>query len=402
MLPSLRILPLLRPVSGLALLSLSSLPPLAPAIDGLPIDYNPIIEGHVDFAFCYADGEWEMGLVHEVGGDPNSPADGTPKIGELAPMIARDQPFPLGSRNLRPLAPAWDFLSVNADRPYWFFPESNWVGVYPGFNVCDIEDAVSYLETDPRVNASGQWTTVSLRHVDYRGQLPSGGKFSLWTNDSFGQPTVWMASGQNGIDSSDKYFVLAGDHAHPNMGFSALGLYAVTFDLTFYEGPGKTNPITSPLAVYYFAVGTYWQWIAEHFDPSFWFINGTIGENNDPDRDGIPNLVEYTCDLDPTTPDNTPFSTPLGRGLPTISFEANSTSLLARFPSRLPSENPQTSLLIESSPSLTSASWQPSTGTTTSAPRRSGWETTSHSVAFANPARQFLRVRVSLQTEIPY
>jgi hypothetical protein len=372
------------------------------AIDGLPIDYTPIIDGHVDFSFCYADGEWEMGLVHEVGGDPNNPADGTPKSGELAPMIARDQLFPSGSRALRLTAPLWTFLGVNPATPYWYFPEGNWVGVYPGFNVCDIEDAVSYLEPDPRINTPGQWTTVTLRDVDYRGKQSSGGHFSLWTTDSFGQPTVWMSSATNGIDPSDKYYVLSGAHSHPNMGFSALGLYAVTFDLTFYEGPGKTNPNTSPVVAYYFAIGTFWQWIAEHFDPSFWFVNGTVGENDDPDRDGISNLVEYACDLDPTTPDNTPFSTPLGRGLPTISSQSGGTSLLSRFPLRLTSENPQLDVLVESSPSLSSTSWQPSPGTTQKTPLRPGWETCSHSISIANPATQFLRLRISLQTQIPY
>lgn len=381
-------------------LLLAMTPGVVRAIDGLPVDYGPIDDGHVDFTFCYEDGLWNMGLVHEEGGDPNNPAEGTPKEGELAPLIAKDQLFSSGSRDLRPAASSYSFLGVGAGEPHWLFPQSSTAGVaYPGFSVCDIVDATSYLETDSRVNAAGKWTTVTLRHVEYVGKKPGGGKFAMWNTDSFGAVTVWMSTANSGVDATDKYFVAADGHSHPNMAFSALGLYAVTFDLMFYEGPGKTNPNTSPMVTYYFAVGTYWEWIARHFDPTSWFLNNVIGEQADPDKDGIPNLVEFACDLDPTTADYREFATALGKGVPSISL--NGLDAQVQFPQRLASTNPQIITSVQSSATLGSASWAPSSGVSTVAPLRTGWQTATHTIG-TTPPGLFLRLNVVLQNEITY
>ena len=375
-------------------------PTFCHGIDGLPDNYEPIEEGHVDFSFCFEDGLWSMGIVHESGGDPGVPAEGTPREGELAPMIVRDQIFPAGSRGTRPVPTLWSFLGVGESQPYWTLPESNNLNVvFAGFSVCDIFDAVAYQETDPRVNSTEKWTTVTLRNVEYIGKKPGGGRFAMWSTDSFGAPTVWMTT-ENGVDATDTYFVLADGHSHPNLSFSALGLYAVTFDLTFYEGPGKTNPNTSPLVTYYFAVGTYWEWIARHFDPTNWFLQSTItGEQADPDKDGISNLIEYACDLDPTTADNREFVAAIGKGVPSISLNGLDTQV--QFPQRLASTNPQIITTVQASSTLGSGSWAPSSGISTVAPLRTGWQTATHSVGAVPPAL-FLRLNVVLQNEITY
>jgi hypothetical protein len=381
-------------------LSLVGTPSAVRAIDGVPVDYGPIDDGHVDFTFCFEDGEWNMGLVHEEGGNPNDPADGTPKEAQLAPLIARDQPFSSGSRVLRPASAIYSFLGVGSGEPYWLFPQSNTAGVaFPGFAVCDIVDATSYSETDPRINSVDKWTTVTLKNVEYVGKKPGGGKFALWTTDSFGAPTVWMTT-TNGVDATDTYFVVADGHTHPNMSFSALGLYAVTFDLTFYEGPGKTNPNTSPMVTYYFAVGTYWEWLAKHFDPTNWFLPTMVGEQADPDEDGVSNLLEYASDLDPTTPDAAAFQPVTGKGLPSTLVSGQVFNL--RFPRRNSSANSQIQTSVESSISMAPLSWAPATGTETSQPLRTGWETISHQHNLASPARLFFRLRVDLLNEISY
>ena len=379
---------------------LALLPVVAPGIDGLPVDYTPIEDGHVDFAFCYEDGIWSIGLIHEEGGDPGNPAEGSPIDAVLAPMIAKDQPFSIGSRNTRATSAIWNFIGVAGGDPYWVFPQGAAAGiVYPGFSVCDIADATSYHEADPRVASTGKWTTVTLRQVDYIGKKTGGGKFSMWSEDSFGNPTVWMST-TDGISTSDKYFVQSDGHSHPNVAFSALGLYAVTFDLTFYEGPGKTNPNTSPMVTYYFAVGTYWEWLARHFDPTNWFLQSTMtGEQADPDKDGLPNLIEFACDLDPTTADHREFAAVPGKGTPSISL--NGPGIQIQFPQRLASTNPQIITTVESSGSLGSASWAPSSGISAVAPLRTGWETVTHTISTA-PSAQFLRLSVVLQSEVTY
>lgn len=380
---------------------LTLLPSAASGIDGLPVDYTPIDEGHVDFTFCYEDGLWNMGVIHESGGDPNNPAEGTPREGYLAPMILKDQLFTTGSRGTRETDPVWNFLGVGAGEAFWLVPQTQEAGVvFAGFSVCDIADSASYFESDARVNESGQWTTVTLRQVEYVGKKPGGGKLAMWSEDFIGaQPTVWMSTA-NGIDNTDKYFVQSGAHKHPNIGFSALGLYAMTFDLTFYEGPGKSNPNTSPMVTYYFAVGTYWEWIARHFDPTNWFLSQVIGETADPDRDGIPNLVEYACDLDPTTPGHREFSTTLGYGLPAITQSGAGAQFT--FPQRLAGTNPQIVTSVEASTTLGAASWLPSSGITAAVPLRTDWQTATHSVSGTLPPSHFLRLKVVLQNEIPY
>jgi hypothetical protein len=369
----------------------------ASAIDGLPGDYTPIDSGHVDISFCFEDGLWDLGLAHEVGGNPGEPADGSLRAGELAPMIAKDLLFPTGSRQVRPVDPVWSFLGVAAGSPYWFFPETSSTLVYPGFNVCDIQEAVSYLETDPRVNSTGEWVTVALQAVDYKGKSAVPGKFSLWTTNGLGQVTVWMNQA-NGIDATDKYIILNNSHAHPNMGFSALGLYAVNFNLTFYEGPGKTNPVTSPTAAYYFAIGTYWEWVARYIAPTDWFVSNTVAENDDPDHDGLVNVVEYAFGLDPTVPDAAKYNAALGKGLPTYHLEAAGTSLAMKFPRRRAETNSQ---IVTSFQSSSGGAWASSTGTTSTTVVNGTWENVTHSVPVSG-SQQFLRVKVELQPEIPY
>jgi hypothetical protein len=387
-------------MSRLAALSACFLPVVCCGIDGIPVDYEPIEDGHVDFSFCYEDGEWNMGLIHETGGDPNDPADGSIRASELAPMIVRDQLVPTGGRGNRLTPALWSFLGVSAAESYWTLPENSAPGVvFAGFSVCDIFDAGAYLESDPRVNSTEKWTTVSLRNIEYVGKKSGGGKFSMWSTDSFGTPTVWMKTA-DGVDASDTYFVTAGGHSHPNLSFSALGLYAVTFDLTFYEGPGKTNPNTSPMVTYYFAVGTYWEWITRHFDPTNWFLNSVVGEQADPDKDGVPNVVEYASDLDPTVSDFSSFNALYGKGIPQPSMSGQ--DFILKFPRRVAGSNSQIETQVETSESLAPLSWLPSTGVSTSGPLRTGWETITHTRGVTSLNRLFFRLRVDLLNEITY
>jgi hypothetical protein len=44
-------------------------------------------------------------------------------------------------------------------------------------------------------------------------------------------------------------------------------------------------------------------WQAEHFSPAQLADPGVSGDGRDPDHDGLPNLLEYACGLDPLSPD---------------------------------------------------------------------------------------------------
>ena len=237
--------------------------------------------GHVDFSFCRVDGQWQAGVVWEVDGEaiPARPAEGPLRLPEESIVVAEDRPFEEGSRIRRPAPSLWQFTGVGPDEPLWHLPQGAWPGAWTGFRIC-ADGCASYFETDPRIRAEGTWRRVILRSVRYIGR--GNGRFSLWSSGPTGEPTVWMTT-TDGIGPDDVYFVGGGGHAHPNMGFSSLGLYAVTFAVAC--GPG-TSGDTSPYTTFYFAVGTYWEWLSKSFRPEFWFEPGQLGAMDDPDGDG--------------------------------------------------------------------------------------------------------------------
>lgn len=116
----------------------------------------------------------------------------------------------------RPAGAMWDFLGNAAGEPTWRLPASNAAAVAENAPFLGIgaEDA----ELGAFVN-----NQLTLALVAVSGP----GHFSLY-NVSLGMPTVKMAS-FDGIDSNDVITVPAGGHLHFNFGFSAPGLYEVTF-----------------------------------------------------------------------------------------------------------------------------------------------------------------------------
>lgn len=374
---------------------LSAALPAARAVP--PPGFEPIEYGHVDFNFCFENGVWKTGLIWEVDGNPvvGDPAAGALRPPGLAVLIAKDQRYQPGNRVRRPSSAVWDFVGVDPGAPFWWFPQSNWSGVWPGFNICG--NCASWFEDDPRVLATGPWKVVTLKNLRYIGK--GDGRFSMWTTGTFGDLTVWMKT-IDGISELDRYYVGAAGHAHPAMGFSALGLYEVTFDVTCYAGPGKANPQTSPEVSCYFAVGTYWEWIARQFQPERWWQPGYIGDLDDPDGDGIPNVMEYACGLHPREAARieTPgFGAP---GLPAIREEFG----LIRYalPLRDPATNPQIEVTVQGTEDPAAAPW-PQTLTPTESPTGfTGWLAGECVLDPQQTARRFLRTAVRLLPEIPY
>jgi hypothetical protein len=260
--------------------------------------------GHVDCSINYINGQWVAGYRHEPDAnplDPNAPADGPLLDLESTVLLARDQPFEVGSRVLRPTPPEWDFLGPLPGRPLWWFPQTNWAqGNYVGFSISG--PFAVYQETDPRLAGSGpqKWARIQAVSQQYRGK--GAGRFSVWTNSTASGLKVWVDS-RDGFQETDRYFVGDNSHAHPAFGFTALGLYKVGFQGRAWLDVDRTKEVVSPVYPSYIAVGTYAIWIAENFSPTRWFQPVISGENADPDEDGISNLMEYACGLNPRTSD---------------------------------------------------------------------------------------------------
>ena len=81
---------------------------------------------------------------------------------------------------------------------------------------------------------------------------PPGAYFSLWQTDTFGDPTFYMSTFE-GDGTEDKYEMNLGlgDHEHFGWGFTKIGDYALTFDIS---GTHVTDGFQSATATYNFSV----------------------------------------------------------------------------------------------------------------------------------------------------
>ena len=364
-----------------------------------PPGFEPIEEGHVDFSFCYRDGVWTYGIVWDRNGVPviADPAVGPLRPPENAVIILKDQPFSgEGSRARRPAPAEWSFTGVGAGEPFWIIPQNpGGSAVWQGFNICG--GCASFFSFDPRVNAYGPWTVVSLKNKRYLGK--GDGHYCTWNEGAFGDLTVWMQT-NDGIQSRDRYYIGAG-HAHPAAAFSDLGLYEITYDVTCHGGPGETNPHTSPEISFYFAVGTYWTWIARHWQPDRWWQQGQIGEQDDPDGDGIPNLMEYACGLHPRTSDRASFTEGASGGLPALSIAGD--ALEVRCLHRMAASNPQITTAIRATSDPAAAPWPLTLPAVLTPHTDNVWEVGTAKLPITpNVPRQFLRLEVTLLPAIQY
>jgi surface-anchored protein len=167
--------------------------------------------GHGDIGLAYDQG-WEfhihLGPQAILDGSPvGNPPDGL----EFEPedVIIRVP----GPTVLRPAGSQWNPVGNNAGDPIWFLPPTQ-------------DPLKPYLGISTEELESSDWL---LNDVSLRLEAMSGpGHFSLWTLDSFGQPS-FVFSTANGIENSGVYFPILESHAHFTWGFTEPGTYELTF-----------------------------------------------------------------------------------------------------------------------------------------------------------------------------
>lgn len=129
------------------------------------------------------------------------------------------------------------------------------------------------------------------------------GNFFAWQTSGAGQPPSVKMIATNGVVSPqhDRTTPAVGSHEHFNWGFTAPGVYRVSFQASGRRIGEATN-ITSPPITWVFHIlplRPYDQWTSTNWLPA---TPETItGPAADPDGDGIVNLTEYALSLDPTS-----------------------------------------------------------------------------------------------------
>jgi surface-anchored protein len=98
-------------------------------------------------------------------------------------------------------------------------------------------------ELDP-----GDWSSLRLSLVQFSG--PTGGQFSLWQADLFGNPDVKMTT-SDGLGAGDSMLLTPGAHDHFNYGFTQPGVYDLTFQ---WKGVHKSEGAVAANGTYSFGV----------------------------------------------------------------------------------------------------------------------------------------------------
>ena len=175
---------------------------------------------HADLGIAYEGGEWDL-HVHDEDGDRELEAADT------LMYIGPD------GKTSRPAGSDWDFFGNSAGEDLWILPQTQDTNlVFLGIAGEEIDAGVF----------DGNVVNLFLSAV--RGP----GEFSLYTTDSFGDPTVFMSSA-DGIGAGDMVPVPVGGHAHFNWAFTGQGLYEVDM---FAQGTISGQTITSDVTTYHF------------------------------------------------------------------------------------------------------------------------------------------------------
>lgn len=274
---------------------------------------------HVDHSFRYLGGDWEI-VIHGNDGDPDLDPDETV-------LIVIDGAFPAdGGRATRPAGARWDFLGADANEDVWIIPQAFTPLLWPGWR--SEGNFAPYFNNDPRLGFDSPFVRVSLVQAGYSGV--GDGHFSIWSNQTGGNTKVWVSTA-DGISDEDAYYFSSG-HSHTNLGFSDPGVYQIDYQASaFLSNSGGnplvgTNPVASPVQSFYYAVGTYAEWKATHYQPIELVDQDPTDDtpeiahyDSDTDKDGVTLLLEYAFNLSPVKMDRQLLNKDSGtQGLPLV------------------------------------------------------------------------------------
>jgi surface-anchored protein len=129
----------------------------------------------------------------------------------------------------------WSFIGAGDGNTFWQLPQEEdptQLTIALSAEPIDPGTFDTYQPNDPRINRAGEYVKFSLRDVQGPGDV------SLWQDGQ--APAAWWWSTVDGGRLFDPAaYVESGGHSHFNWGFSATGIYNLTFELSaFANGHG--------------------------------------------------------------------------------------------------------------------------------------------------------------------
>lgn len=194
-----------------------------------------LTSGHVDF----------IGIGYDAGAfEPHSHAEAGAVVDGVS--LLADTEYELGELSLqvvgsvtRPAGAEWSAVGVGSGVSFWALPETSTPG-QPFAGIGAEELTPSDWISPIRITLTGM-------------SAPAGAHFSLLQTDGFGDPTFFMSSFAGGITAGDFYSMDLSieDHAHFLWGFTELGVYDLTFEIS---GEHAVDGLKSASATYRFNV----------------------------------------------------------------------------------------------------------------------------------------------------
>ncbi|MEM7146958.1 MAG: TIGR03769 domain-containing protein [Verrucomicrobiota bacterium] len=393
---------------------------LLSAIASLPESRGAeLIDDHVDVTFRYLTGTGVWEGFYNWGGTENNPTNETPF--DLGALPARDRPDlpPLpppdngpdpdaGERFVQPPVSSFDFTGVPDGNPIWIYSQSDLGYTWPGMRSDQPSSGTFKIRTtgDSRAPSSQRWIKASLESVTYAGQS-SNPHFSAWQIQS-GSPVVWMSTFENGIDSTDCYYFTELSHTHLSWGFSALGIYRVSMRASAVLDSNSQTVQSDPFDVT-FVIGTYANWIAQHYSGPALVDDTMSGPMSDSDEDNVTLLEEYAFNLLPKVPDRkelVPVTGTSGLPYPSVHPSGGSDRLHLEFLVRKTANNPQIVYTVQFNDTLDPGNWQDGGTIVSTNSIDDTWERVvvadPTSVSASTSGRRFARVVITLLDSITY
>jgi surface-anchored protein len=201
--------------------------------------------------------------------------------------VINDQVYIVGNTNAQltiPSNPNFAFLG-SPGAPIWILPQSQ--------NV-----------TLPYLGTSAEDLPLGIFDGPLRFELVSvegPGNFFAWANSGAGQPPIVKFICTNGVVSTQYNVMtpLTGSHEHYNWGFSANGLYRVTFRTVGQRVGESTNLIGKEVAFAFqiLPLRPWEYWVSTNWLPAT--ARKIASASADPDGDKIVNVLEYAFGNDP-------------------------------------------------------------------------------------------------------